>query len=210
MKQIVMCLLVLVTTSLSGCSPGDIASTSSKNEADNFSRYVDDKGNISKPVKFRDNWTHLGTWYVKNNDMSNSASMHDVYATPESVKAFKENGQWPDGAILVKTVSSVKNELLTTGNAQWADKIDVWFVMVRDRKNRFPDNKAWGEGWGWALFTAEDPDRNLTVNWKGTGFNNCFGCHTPARNTEWIYIDGYPTIRESAIYHNSGNSFQVE
>jgi hypothetical protein len=126
--------------------------------------------------------------------------MHDVYATPDSVHSFREEGKWPDGAVLVKTVSTINTQQLTTGKAQWAGKINVWFVMVRDRNNRFPGNKAWGEGWGWALFTADDPEKNVTADWKGTGFNNCFGCHLPAEKTEWVYIDGYPTIRGSAEY----------
>ena len=199
MKKPVLYLLINITIILSGCSPGDPEISLSINKDNGFSHYVDENGKISRPVNFRDNWTHLGSWFVKNDDMASGPGVHDVYATPKSVKAFKENGQWPDGAVLVKTVSGIKNGLLTTGNALWAGKIDVWFVMIRDQKNRFPDNKAWGEGWGWALFTSDDPDKNLTSNWKGTGFNNCFGCHSPAKNTEWVYIDGYPAIRESAM-----------
>ena len=185
---------------MTGCFPIDHATTNSNDVKDNFSLYVDDAGNIKKPVNFRKEWSHLGTWVVSADDMASGPGVHDVYATPDSVKAFNKNGQWPDGAIIVKTVSSIEQKLLTTGNAAWAGEINVWFVMVRDRKNRFPNNKAWGEGWGWALFTSESPDKNLTENWKGTGFNNCFGCHIPAKNTEWVYIEGYPTIRDSKKY----------
>ena len=165
-----------------------------------FSKYVDAKGNISRPENFRQNWVHLGTWLVKNDEHAQGPGVHDVYANPESVKAFKKNGQWPDGTVLVKEISGIVEERLTTGTAQWAGDVGVWFVMVRDRENRFPDNKAWGEGWGWALFKADDPAKNTTTTWKGEGFNNCFGCHVPAKNTEWVFIDGYPTVRDAAKY----------
>lgn len=200
MKQTLIYLLFQLTILILGCSPADHTSTNSNDENNYFSMYVDEAGNIKRPLNFREEWTHLGTWFVEDNEMASGPGVHDVYAPPESVKAFKKNGQWPDGAIIVKTVSSIEQKLMTTGNAQWAGEINVWFVMVRDRKNRFPNNEAWDEGWGWALFTSDNPEKNLTTNWKGTGFNNCFGCHIPAKNTEWVYIDGYPTIRNTTKY----------
>lgn len=193
-------LLTTLSIAIAGCQPEESGPVSSVGTDQVFSAVVDEQGNISRPTGFRENWTHLGSWYVTSDGMSGGATMHDVYATPESVKGFKDNGQWPDGTVLVKTVSSLESRQLTTGHAQWTGTPAVWFVMVRDRQNRFPENKAWGEGWGWALFEAKDPDKNLTTDWRGTGFNNCFGCHTPARNTEWVYIDGYPTVRDSAHY----------
>ncbi len=198
-------LLIALTTVLFACSEDDQAMNAAASKDHKFSPYVDAKGQISKPHNFRKNWIHLGSWYVTSGDMSSgdenvSGDMHDVYATPESVKAFEKDGQWPDGTTLVKTVSGTDNKAMTTGNAHRSADIKVWFVMVRDRQNRFPDNQACGEGWGWALFTADDPETNLTKNWKGEGFNNCFGCHTPAKNTEWVYIEGYPTVRDAARY----------
>ena len=165
-----------------------------------FSPYVDDRGQISRPTGFRDNWVHLGTWFVEDDQTASGPGVHDVYADPASVAAFRDNGQWPDGATLMKEIRAIRSETLTTGNAHWAGDVGVWFVMVRDRKNRFPDNKAWGEGWGWALFKADNPDKNVTTNWKGEGFNNCFGCHIPARDTEWVFIEGYPAVRDAARY----------
>lgn len=198
--------MIVISIILAVFSDTNQAGINQPQDGSTFSPYVDDKGNISRPTGFRENWVHLGTWVVKEDDMASGAGVHDVYATPESVKAFKENGEWPDGAVLVKTVSEIVNKQLTTGNAQWAGAIKVWFVMIRDHKNRFPENKAWGEGWGWALFVAEDPQKNITTNWKGTGFNNCFGCHAPASNTDWVYIDGYPTVRDSERYPKLGEN----
>ena len=126
--------------------------------------------------------------------------MHDVYAEPSAVEGFRKTGQWPDGTTLVKEISGIREGQKTTGFAQWAGEAGVWFVMVRDRQNRFPENKAWGEGWGWALFTKDSPETTTTTNWKGEGFNNCFGCHIPAKDTEWVFIEGYPAVRDSANY----------
>lgn len=160
--------------------------------------YVDAEGRITRPENFRQNWVHLGSWFVKDDQHASGPGVHDVYAPARDVAAFRKDGQWQDGATLVKTVSSIEQKTLTTGNAQWAGDVGVWFVMVRDRQNRFPSNQAWGGGWGWALFNSDAPDKNLTTTWKGEGLNNCFGCHVPAKQTDWVYIDGYPTIRDAA------------
>lgn len=163
---------------------------------DGFSAYVDTQGNIERPQNFRNEWAHLGSWLVKNDEMASGPGVHDVYTQPKTIQAVQETGLWPDGAVLVKEIRSIKSRRLTTGNAQWAGDASAWFVMVRDRKNRFPDNPAWGEGWGWALFEADAPSKNLTTTWKGEGFNNCFGCHIPAKSTDWVFVEGYPAIRK--------------
>ena len=42
--------------------------------------------------------------------------MHVVYARPEDVRAYRRDGKFPDGAALVKEVTRVGSEKLTTGN----------------------------------------------------------------------------------------------
>lgn len=198
--RLIITLFVTVVSLLSttGCTQDSKAGETTGK--DSFSPYVDAQGNISRPQDFRTNWVHLGSWFVSADDQASGPGVHDVYAQSEAVAGFRKNGQWPDGAVLVKTVSGIHEGRRTTGNAHWADDVGVWFVMVRDRENRFPDNEAWGGGWGWALFKADAPFENVTTTWKGEGFNNCFGCHTPAKDTEWVYIEGYPTVRDYASY----------
>lgn len=203
MKRLILMGALCCTAVVTGCtetSDHQIKSQEKPATPDTYSTYVDAKGNISRPDNFRQDWVHLGTWFVKNDEHASGPGVHDVYANPSAVAGFKSSGQWPDGTVLVKAITNIKEKQLTTGNAQWAGDPAVWFVMVRDRKNRFPNNAAWGEGWGWALFNADNPDKNVTTTWKGEGFNNCFGCHLPAKATDWVYIDGYPTVREHAKY----------
>ena len=83
--------------------------------------------------------------------------MHVVYARPEDVRAYRRDGKFPDGATLVKEVTRVGSEKLTTGQSHWATDIKLWFVMIKDAKGRFPGNDLWGDGWGWALFLAKEP-----------------------------------------------------
>lgn len=198
MKMIASIGLLLLTGILliPGLLPSATAVAKNDHGGDGFSPYVDQQGNISRPTGFRQNWVHMGTWYVPDTKQSAGPGFHDVYASPGTVEAYKKTGKFPDGAALVKEISAIESKRLTTGNAHWAGDAGVWFVMIKDRQNRFPDNPAWGQGWGWALFKADKPSVNIAHNWKkDAGLGNCYGCHVPTRQTDWVYVDGYPTLR---------------
>lgn len=106
--------------------------------------------------------------------------MHDVYTPRETITAYNNTGEFPDGAVLVKEVRESKSGRLTTGHAAWSTDIKVWFMMVKDQKGRFKDNPHWGEGWGWALFEAKDPKRNVSAAYE----TSCIACHTPVKDSD--------------------------
>lgn len=154
-----------------------------------FSPYVDSDGNISRPQGFRESWPHLGTYFVTG-ETADGNSMHSVYTEKRHLDAFNETGEWPDGAVLVKEVFHATGSQLTTGAANWADRPNVWFVVIKDRRNRFPGNPLWGNGWGWALFKSDAPLVQVARDYK----KDCLGCHLPAKGTDYIYTQGYPAI----------------
>ena len=41
-------------------------------------------------------------------------------------------------------------------------------VLIKDAKGRYPGNPLWGDGWGWALFKADSPDKQVATNYKKT------------------------------------------
>ncbi len=163
---------------------------------DTFSTYVDSKGGITLPRNYRDKWEYLGAWVVPelpDGKKSDGYGFHDVFAQPGTTEAFKINDKiFPDGTVLIKEIRSIQSSPMTTGpKVLYADKEILWFVMIKDSKGRFPDNPNWGDGWGWALFLVEDPDKNVSTDYK----KDCLGCHIPAKNTDWVYLQGYPTLK---------------
>ena len=102
-------------------------------------------------------------------------------------------------SITEKTATVLVKETFTTDHAEkhtvgLQNKTIVWFVMIKDTKNRFPNNPLWGNGWGWALFKADAPDKQVFA----TSFKkNCLGCHVPApdQHTDWLYVQGYPVLK---------------
>lgn len=155
---------------------------------DDFSAHVDSEGNISLPEDFRINMVHLGSWFVPEGGAS---GFHDVYTEKASALAYRETGKFPDGATLVKELRAHQTGPYTTGEGVgYATELKQWFVMVKDSTGRFESNPVWGDGWGWALFSLEDPTTNAATNYQV----DCLGCHTPAKDKDWLYTEAYPTL----------------
>jgi len=148
---------------------------------------VDKAGNIRKPAQYRDLYQFLGTYTVLD---PKGNQMHVTYASPGTAEYYRKTGKFPDGAVLVKEVFGTEHAQLTTGDSHWASGTKVWFVKIKDDKHRFPENQLWGDGWGWALFKADDPDKQVATDYK----KDCLGCHMPAKSTDWTYVQGFPVL----------------
>ena len=149
---------------------------------------VDTKGNIRKPLDYRDHYQTLGTFTVLD---PNGDQMHLTYASPGTAEYYRKTGKYADGTVLVKEVFGTEHARMTTGDAHWASGTKVWFVMIKDEKGRYPGNALWGDGWGWALFKSDAPDKQVATDYK----KDCLGCHIPAKATDWVYIQGYPVLK---------------
>lgn len=158
-------------------------------QSGSFSSYVDDQGAISFPEDFRTSMVHLGSWYVPEGGAS---GFHDVYTEKESALAYRDTGEFPDGATIVKELRAASSADYSTGaNVSFAsENLKQWFVMVKDAESRFDGNSIWGDGWGWALFTTDDQTTNAAADYKA----DCLGCHVPAADNDYIYIEAYPTL----------------
>lgn len=159
--------------------------------ADDFSPYVGDDGSITLPENFRTEWAFLGTWAVAA-DEGGAEAFHNVFTQPGTIGAFRATGEFPDGAVLVKELLEAKTDGMTTGEVSYATEVTGWFVMIKDQEGRYADNPLWGDGWGWALFYADDPGATVTEDYK----SECIPCHIPAKKDDWVYIRGYPVLHE--------------
>ena len=159
--------------------------------ADNFSSYVDKKGNISFPNGFRNSMVHLGSWFVPT---GNASGFHDVYTEKRTVEAYLKTGKFPDGATIVKELRESKSGNYTTGQniSHATSSIKQWFVMIKDAKGRFSGNPLWGDGWGWALYKPDDKNKNISTDYKA----DCLGCHMPAKDKDWVYVEAYPVLQK--------------
>ena len=183
-SRISLLIFVLLVLVLADSRP---LSSQRANSFDGF-QLVDKDGNIHKPADYRDRYELLGTYMVLD---PKGNQMHVTYASPGTAAYYRKTGKFPDGAVLVKEISATDHAKLTTGDAHWASGIQVWFVQIKDEKHRYPNNPLWGDGWGWFLFKADAPDKQVATDYK----KDCLGCHIPAKSTDWTYIEGYPVLK---------------
>lgn len=163
-----------------------------------FESVVDKSGNISMPKHFPRDWAFLGTWSIADDDVETSsaasghgaAGLHNVYTQQATIDHFRETGNFPDGAVIIKELLTAATATMTTGTVSRGTKVEGWFVMVKDTQGRFQGHPLWGDGWGWSLFNADQTDKTVTTNYK----TECIGCHIPAREDDWIYLSGYPVL----------------
>jgi hypothetical protein len=179
--RIAVAILTLVALS------GGHEQTKPSKEAFNGLDLVDKAGNIRKPAGYRDFYQMLGTYTVLD---PKGNQMHVTYASPGTAEYYRKTGKFPDGAVLVKEVFGTEHALLTTGDSYWASGTKVWFVKIKDDKGRFMQNALWGDGWGWALFKSDAPDKQVATDYK----KDCMGCHVPAKSTDWTYVKGFPVL----------------
>lgn len=173
----------------------EVKKTAVQNNSDppGLGKYVDANGNIRLPEDYRLRWTHMGSYFVEGAD-DGTGNMHDVYAEPEAVEAFQKTGRFPPGTTIVKEIRSSRKSKMTTGESHWDAGIAQWFVLVKDTNQpAFPGNPKWGRGWGWALFTINDPKKDIATDYK----TDCLHCHLPAAKSDWIFEHGYPVLHEA-------------
>lgn len=176
--------LALVATAVLAAPSGNTA----LRPIDAYASLVGSKGEISFPKDFPNGYIFIGTWAVAGGD--GVADVHSVYSRPQDVAQFRQTGKWPDGAVIIKEVSSTIGAPHTTGKAFWANETQTWFLMVKDTQGRFKANPLWGDGWGWAQFDPKNTGRQIATNYK----TDCQGCHVPVRANDWIYTYAYPSL----------------
>jgi hypothetical protein len=150
------------------------------------------KDSLRVPENYRMLYETLGTWVIAADaGAPGSKEMHNVFASPGAIAAYRKSGKWKDGTVLVKEVYGTSTVKMTTGTVSHADTLKGWFVMVKDSKNSHPGSKLWGDGWGWSWFDAGKPTQTTSTDYH----TDCQGCHIPAKNTDWIYTQGYPVLK---------------
>src|SRR5689334_9003702 len=101
---------LLAVLVVAGLSPPTHAADPPAPKGEDFSPYVTKEGGISLPPDYREKFVHLGTYAVATKPGKPVDEMHNVYARPGDVEAYRRDGKFPDGAVLVKDVTTVGSE----------------------------------------------------------------------------------------------------
>ena len=147
---------ITAITALGSMQATPISSTSQTKAA------VDAEGNLHVPHDYQTTYQQLGSWAIAADEGRGAKQLHVVLASPGSIEAYRKDGTFPNGTVLVKEVFETATKEMTTGTVSHAEKLKGWFVMVKDSSGRYPGNALWGDGWGWSWFDAANSTKTTS------------------------------------------------
>ena len=153
----------------------------------NFGSFT--KENVLLTPKDYREWIFVGA-PVTPNDMNDGKpafpEFHNVYIDPTSWNHWKKTGEFRDGTVIVKELTSVGTKESASGNGYFPGEFNGIAAMVKDSK-RYPDKPG-----NWAFFGFESYEAR-----QGTmqADDACAACHKTHAAQDMVFIQHYPVLR---------------
>ena len=123
---------------------------------------VDAAGNLHVPSDYQVAYEYLGSWAVADDSShpNGSKQLHEVYASPGTIAAFRKTGQFPDGTTLVKEVFATATAPMTTGTVSRADQLQGLVCHGEGQKKRPSGQQALGRWLGLVMVRRRQAAQN--------------------------------------------------
>ena len=73
-----------------------------------------------------------------------------VYTQPQTVTAWRETGEFPEGAVFIKELRQGVTAVDGDDKVSSLGALKGWFAMIKPPKANAPQGPLWGDGWGWS------------------------------------------------------------
>jgi len=157
----------------------------------------DEKGELKRPTDYR-TWIFLGAPLTPNELNGGHAAFpefHNVYLDRDSYEHYKTDGEFRDGAVIVKELVSVGSKAAASGKGYFEGEYLGVEAMVKS-KRRFPNEPG---NWGFFRFTDEEaaargelgnPSKIAPLRDAAS----CAVCHTGGEH-DYVFSQYYPVLR---------------
>ena len=149
-----------------------------------------DDGSIKQPVGFR-KWVFLGAPVTPNDMNEGEASFpefHNTYMDPDSFAYVEQHGEYRDGTVIVKELTSVGSKVQPSGNGYFQGDFTGLEVSIKDSK-RFADEPG---NWAYFSFGHKYP---LKAQASKNKVVSCNSCHDQ-NATNFVFSDVYPVLKD--------------
>src|SRR3954453_7136384 len=151
------------------------------------------EGKLKLPPGYR-NWIYVGA-SVTPNDLNGGKArfpeFHAIYMDPESFADYKKSGQFRDGTVLVKELSSVGSKETTSGKGYFLGDFTGLAVSIKDSK-RFKDEPG---NWAYFSFGHKYP---LEAEVPKSPTFACNKCHQDSAKQDWVFTQNYNVLSAAA------------
>ena len=150
-------------------------------------------GKLKQPVGYR-KWVFVGSPLTPNDLNDGEASFpefHAVYIDPESFAHYEKTGEFRDGTVLIKELSSVGSKKSPAGNGYNQGEFTGLETAIKDSK-RFKDEPG---NWAYFTFGHKYP---LKAEASKNAAAVCNQCHQDNAQKDWVFSQYYPVLRAAA------------
>ncbi len=152
-----------------------------------YAKFTKDN-DLLQPRDYRE-WVFVGT-SITPNDMNDDnpafPEFHNVYIDPASWGHWKVSGEFREGAVIVKELTSVGTKEAPSGNGYFQGEFNGIAAMVKDSK-RFDDKPG-----SWAFFGFESYEARQGILQDDA---SCSGCHKASAADDMVFTQFYPVLR---------------
>jgi hypothetical protein len=150
-------------------------------------------GKLKQPVGYR-KWMYIGTPLTPNDLNDGEAGFpefHAVYMDPESFAHYQKTGEFRDGTVMIKELSSVGSKEATSGKGYFMGEFTGLEASIKDSK-RFKDEPG---HWAYFTFGHRYP---LKAEVSKNAVSTCNKCHQDSAKTDFVFSQYYPVLRAAA------------
>src|SRR4051794_10244082 len=117
---------IVVAVALIAGSAVALAQTDDASQSGEAALGVDAQGKLRVPENYQSRYEALGAWAIAKDEGAGSKEIHQVYASPGAIDAYRKTGHFPDGTVLVKEVFDTATNEMTTGTVSHPDQLKGW------------------------------------------------------------------------------------
>ena len=150
-------------------------------------------GKLKKPEGYR-KWMYVGTPLTPNDLNGGEAGFpefHAVYMDPESFAHYEKTGEFRDGTVMIKELSSVGAKEAASGKGYFMGDFSGLEASIKDSK-RFKDEPGF---WAYFSFGHKYP---LKAEAAKNAAASCNECHQINAAKDYVFGQYYPVLRASA------------
>ena len=131
-----------------------------------------------------------------NNGKAGFPEFHNVYTEEANLVAYQKNGVFPEGTVIVKELTLVRNAKYPDGSTDEASGRGFFEGELNGLDVTVKDSKRFSATNGWGFFNFGHHAQPYAAASKEASRDECAGCHMAgAAKTDMTWVQFYPNLR---------------